>query len=91
MNAKHLGDALDHWKGSIIQRMEGLLERIAVIPMITDDKPWDDKKIETYSRLLSVDRKLVMKVMEWNKTTRENRGDYFRNIHHRGDLFLDPD
>ena len=92
MNSKHLGDAFDHWKGAIIQRTERVFgEKIAVIPMVTDDKPWDNKMKEAYSQLINVDRELIL---DWNQLTKENRKWYFQNIFNRyypGDLFIDPD
>jgi len=82
MNSKYLGDAFDHWKGSIIQRLETakprkLLEDITVVPMITDPKCWNRQKRLVYSRLLNVKPESIL---GWEKEPPSS-----------GDLFLDPD
>ena len=92
MNSKHLGDAFDHWKGSIIQRLgtKGLLQDIAVIPMFTDG-PWNSEQISAYANLLSVN---VGKIQQKNRIFMGNKDDrekYFEDISYSGDLFLDPD
>ena len=91
MNRKFLGDAFDYWKGSIIQRLssEGLLKNLAVEPMITDKQPWIEKELSTYSRLLNLwDIHLILPSTQ---VFAGDRMEYFKNIEHRGDLFLDPD
>lgn len=91
MNSKFLGDAFDHWKGSLIQRLlsEGLLENFSVEPMITDVKPWDENTMSTYIRLLNLtnDHQIINR----RRIFSNKRKKYFQNIRHRGDIFLDPD
>jgi len=46
MNQAYLGDALDHWKGSLIailrRHQPPLLNRLAVVPMATDAQEWGE-------------------------------------------------
>ena len=92
MKTEHLGDAFDHWKGSIIQRLESrnLLKDIAVIPMLTDSS-WDNQKekISAYSHLLNLKANKVLQTGKFSGN-KHNRERYFE-IGHAGDLFLDPD
>jgi hypothetical protein len=97
MNSDHLGDAFDHWKGAIIQRLleakEPLLEDIAVVPMITK-KAWGERTRKVYSGLVCVDKVLRSKKLfqyDKDKGKKEKREDYFKRIYYGGDLFLDPD
>ena len=92
MNSKHLGDALDHWKGSIIQRLEsrGLLQDIAVIPMLTDGS-WNSKKVSAYSNLLNIGANKILQTGRIFGGNKYDRDKYFKDISHAGDLFLDPD
>lgn len=92
MHSKHLGDALDHWKGSIIQRLESrrLLQDIAVIPMFTDDC-WDSQKVAAYSHLLNLKSDKVLQTGRKFGGGKHDREKYFEAISHAGDLFLDPD
>lgn len=89
MNSKHLGDALDHWKGSMIEHTRELFnECIAVIPMITDDS-WECKQKSFYCKLLNVSEECVL---DWEPVHKNN--NYFQNIVKGvcdSDLFLDPD
>ncbi len=59
MNQAYLGDALDHWKGSLIAILRRhqplLLNRLAVVPMATDAMEWNQNDWETYARLLNVE------------------------------------
>ena len=59
MNLAHLGDALDHWKGSLIELIGG--KNVRVVPMFTDDKPWTEQQIEAYARLLRIRPEAVLK------------------------------
>jgi hypothetical protein len=54
VNSKFLGDALDHWKGSLLSILSSkeLIKNVAVEPMITDVRPWLKQNLETYRRLL---------------------------------------
>ena len=93
MKTEHLGDAFDHWKGSIIQRLESrnLLKDIAVIPMLTDSS-WDNQKekISAYSHLLNLKANKVLQTRKFGGD-KHDRERYFEDIGHAGDLFLDPD
>jgi hypothetical protein len=86
MNLAHLGDALDHWKGSLIDIIGG--EDVRVVPMFTDQSPWTEQQIESYARLLHLDpRHVLKKDVTFSAKTRH---DYFRDTGEH-DLFLDPD
>ncbi len=94
MNSENLGDAFDHWKGALIQRLEAqiLLRDIAAVPMITDKTVWNSQKVMTYSQLLNL--KSSESVKQADKVFRGNKKErvaYFASVSHRGDLFLDPD
>jgi hypothetical protein len=92
MNINHLGDALDHWKGCIIQSVEKHLHNLRVVPMFTDDDvttTWSPKRLRLYAELLHINtndilhRRLRFESAERNTYFAELRGDY--------DLFIDPD
>jgi hypothetical protein len=84
MNLKYLGDALDHWKGAVIDQMGD--KEIRVVPMLTDK--WDKRHIVLYAGLLRVDRGNIVKS---NVTfSKQTRGNYFRDLGNH-DLFVDPD
>ena len=91
LRREFIGDALDHWKGSLIRFLESesLLENLAVVPMITDDLPWGDADISLYSRLLNAigNKRILLSV----KSFSGERRNYFTAVRHTGDLFLDPD
>lgn len=89
MNLKYLGDALDHWKGSLLQRLykEGLLINLHADPMITDSRPWDDAEIHVYSKMLNME---TNRILNATKLFRGNIANYFSYSYH-GDLFVDPD
>ncbi|MGA3204612.1 MAG: hypothetical protein ABSF12_19140 [Bryobacteraceae bacterium] len=78
MNLKFLGDALDHWKGSLFESLQqaGVLRNFAVDAMASDWPDWQPDDVALFTRLLRV---------------QEYRKQYFDEIAHRGDLFLDPD
>jgi hypothetical protein len=80
MNLKYLGDAFDHWKGSIIELLSGSLSDIHVDPMLTDIDIWKPSHFETYAKLLRVPFDNIIRY----KSTYENIKDEW-------DLFLDPD
>jgi hypothetical protein len=86
-----LGDALDHWKGSLIRQLQdkGLVQTLAVDPMFTDPEDWDDDDLAAYARLLHVERGQIIS----HTCDLTNRADYFKETteKHHGALFLDPD
>jgi hypothetical protein len=56
LNLKYLGDALDHWKGSLFDDLQrsGILNSFAVDLMTTDSPEWTDSDIKIFSRLLRI-------------------------------------
>jgi hypothetical protein len=86
MNLVHLGDALDHWKGSLIELIGG--KNVHVVPMFTDDKPWTEQQIEAYARLLCIRPEDVLK--RDGRFSGKTRTSYFCDLGEH-DLFLDPD
>lgn len=91
MNSKYLGDALDHWKGSLIEYLsdEALVNNLVVEPMITDLMPWSTNDIETYRRLLRL--KPSDQIYHDRSTFSGNRKEYFDELPDNTDLFIDPD
>lgn len=85
-----LGDALDHWKGSIFSRLRkaGLLEDFSVDPMLTDSEDWNTADFRLYADLLQVS---IDQILRHKIDLKEDRSKYFAKIEHSGDLFLDPD
>ena len=89
MNLGFLGDALDHWKGSLFKYLleEEVLRRFAIDPMFSDQSSWAEKEKSIYARLMHVEERQLI----CHKHDLRNRCEYFREIEHDGDLFLDPD
>jgi len=89
MNLKYLGDALDHWKGSLIQRLsnQGHIIDLHADPLITDDRSWNDEEITVYSNMLNIGKN---RILNSSKVFRGNIVGYFSSSY-SGDLFLDPD
>jgi hypothetical protein len=90
MNQTHLGDALDHWKGSLFEFLERetLLCDFAVDSMTSDGQPWPEDDLALYARLLRIQRR---QILHHRCSLNARRTDYFAEISHAGDLFLDPD
>ena len=91
MNIKFLGDALDHWKGSllsILSRKE-LIRNFVIEPMITDDSRWSKEDMETYIRLLRLET--ANRVCHSQTTFKGAREEYFDEVPQTVDVFLDPD
>ena len=44
MKLAHLGDALDHWKGSLIELIGE--RRVRAVPMLTDRDDWTEQHVE---------------------------------------------
>jgi len=88
MNLDHLGDALDHWKGSLIELI--CTEGVRVVPMFTDRDRWTEQHIETYARLLHLRPEDILKKGERDLFSSKTRDTYFRDLGQH-DLFLDPD
>src|SRR5213080_2708458 len=89
MNLSYLGDALDHWKGSLFEFLlaRHLLHDFAVDPMASDLASWRDADYDIFADLLRVPRRRII-CHSLNLTSRDQ---YFAEIRHGGDLFLDPD
>jgi len=91
MNSEFLGDALDHWKGSIISILSDrqLLHNIAVEPMISDVNCWSKEDLQTYRRLLKLES--TNPICHELTTFIGNRDDYLGGVSRDGDVFIDPD
>jgi hypothetical protein len=89
MNLKYLGDALDHWKGSLFECLQcaEVLRDLAPDPMAADQDKWSDADFSLYARLLHIRQDQVIR----HKESLLSRDSYFAEIVHQGDLFLDPD
>ena len=89
MNLMYLGDALDHWKGSLFESLqrEKLVNGFAVDPMASDLSSWRDEDFQLLARLLRIDSRQVLH----HNASLSDRQAYFDEIKHVGDLFLDPD
>lgn len=90
MNTKFLGDEIDHWKGSLILILTRLklISNFAVDPMVTNCQRWSEENLQTYERLLYLERNMIC---HNGNPFLKGRQDYFAGIQHEGDLFLDPD
>ncbi len=93
MNIKHLGDALDHWKGCIIRLVEAHLHDLQVVPMFTDPdvvKTWSPKRLLLYAELLHVNASDILH--RRRRFVSADRESYFAELGgDKCDLFLDPD
>lgn len=89
VNLAYLGDALDHWKGSLLGEVQQhrLLHDLTVDAMATDQPQWDDSDWQVYARLLRVHRRQVLIHQEDVR----NPDAYFAECRTSGDIFLDPD
>ena len=79
-----MGDALDHWKGSLFEFLQGteLLWNFAVDPMLTDRPSWREADFELLTRLLRIDRSRILP----HNAALSQRPQYFAEITHHGDL-----
>jgi len=89
VNLEYLGDALDHWKGSLFDYLQARanLRDFAVDPMATDREHWSEADFSLFARLLHIERSQIIP----HEASLRNRSQYFGEIKHRGDIFLDPD
>ena len=90
MNLSFLGDALDHWKGSVFEYLqeEQTLSDFLVDPMATDAAPWDTADSKLYAHLLRMGAK---QLVQHHCNLRSERTQYFAESPPSGDVFLDPD
>lgn len=93
MNLRFLGDALDHWKGSIFEQLQHkrVLKDFAVDPMASDAELWQEDDWNLFARLLRIHPSQIIMHQMHQKKLIDDRQLYFSAITHRGDLFLDPD
>jgi len=90
MNLDHLGDVLDHWKGSVLTQIRDKLMGLHVIPMFTDKDRWPADCLGAYAKLLRVELPQVLN--ELVPSGKDDRMGYFKEITQGNcDLFLDPD
>jgi hypothetical protein len=90
MRLDYLGDALDHFKGSLFRHLQraGLLSNLSVDPMATDAERWNEDHYRLYCELLGVRAAHILKSRE----TLDAKGRRDLGLPgHDGDLFLDPD
>jgi hypothetical protein len=90
MNLRYLGDALDHWKGSLLARLrdENLLAKLAADAMAADGPQWTPSDWELLSKLIRLPRQHIL---EHTASLETQRVAYFEEINHASDIFLDPD
>lgn len=90
MNLRYLGDALDHWKGSLFERLQRakLLRAFAVDAMATDAEDWQATDLALFADLLRLEPRQILSHRQILGT---ERAAYLGEITHEGDLFLDPD
>ena len=88
MNLSHLGDALDHWKGSLIDVIGE--KNLQVVPMLTDRDRWTQERFEIYARLLHRKPEEILKKEKDDLFSSITRHGYFRDLG-ENDLFLNPD
>ncbi len=91
MNLKHLGDALDHWKGRMFELLGDALHDLHVLPMFTDGDRWSEGEVRLYARLLGVSPEHILRPNEPFVAGR--RGPYFSSLPLKPewDVFVDPD
>jgi len=93
MNKKHLGDAYDYWKGSLISiltKKHKIISNLAVVPMRTDNR-WSERRSRRYKNLLNLHKKNSVYHKDKFKNPQVLRHKYFASIPVDCDLFLDPD
>lgn len=86
MNLKHLGDALDHWKGSVIELIGD--KKLRVVPLFTDQQPWTQPHLDAYAKLL---RRKPDEILKKDTPFSNSTRDAYFAIAGEDDLFLDPD
>jgi hypothetical protein len=95
MNSRFLGDACDHWKGSILCILadnDVIRSDFGVVPMLTE--AWSDpvEDPRTYRRLLHLSETNPMYPgPDLFVNRKREREQYFGRIPRGCDLFLDPD
>ena len=89
MKLEFLGDALDHWKGSLFESFQGagVLQNFAADPMASDLPSWKPEDFLTFAKLLRIRPSQIVH----HKVVLQHRASYFGEIAHLDDIFLDPD
>jgi len=88
MNLEYLGDAFDHWKGSLISILRPrLICPLTVVPMATDAGNWTPEDWQAYRRLLHLGRADIICELPFAAM----RDGYFEGVSRDRDIFLDPD
>ena len=90
MNLQFLGDALDHWKGSVFESLQKslLLCDFRVDAMASDSAGWRQHEYKLYAKLLRIEQH---QVVPHKNILSVDRNKYFNEITVMCDLFLDPD
>jgi hypothetical protein len=90
MNLLYLGDALDHWKGSLLERLQQarLLTNLAADAMASDALDWTPFDWHLFATLLRI---ADAQIVGHPTHLANDRAAYFREIAHSTDIFLDPD
>jgi hypothetical protein len=90
MNLQFLGDALDHWKGSVFESLQKsfLLIDFRVDAMVSDNERWEESDRRLYTKLLRIEQ---YQLNAHKNILSDDRNKYFNEIPSKGDLFLDPD
>jgi len=76
MKRAHLGDSIDFWKRGLIGylRTAAIIERIEVVPMITDARAWTSVELEVYAAVLGVSVDSRFSHLAWTEKPREQGG-----------------
>jgi len=84
-----IGDALDHWKGSLFSSLQraALLRDFRVDPMASDGERWQPRDWKILGNLLTIEPDQIVE----HEENLQNRAAYFSEIPRKCDLFLDPD
>jgi hypothetical protein len=90
VNLQFLGDALDHWKGSVFEQLQqaGQLKNFMVDAMASDSANWQPEDWSLFAKLLRV---TPVQIIDHKESLNGIRDNYFREVPRSGDIFLDPD
>jgi hypothetical protein len=90
VNLQFLGDALDHWKGSVFEQLQqaGQLVDFMVDAMASDSEEWKPEDWCLFAKLLRV---TPAQIIDHKVSLHGIRDNYFRDIPRSGDIFLDTD
>jgi hypothetical protein len=88
VNLAFLGDALDHWKGSIFESLQdgGVFQDFAVDPMASDAADWKSEDFALFAKLLRIDRRQLVP----HEYSLANRKAYFRRDQAQRRLVFGP-